>query len=428
MPDGLEARLRWLFGGVAVVLVATGAFALLVTSTTEPAQVTQPQLPQAVTTALVAALLAAAVTAFATLGARVAWAPRRSTHLMPVFAVACLAAFAGETLAAVHAWRAAASWTEAASVAAASLVLALASTLGWLALWLAERPGDATAKRDAALFDALLGTLIPEGEGLELDARDADVRARIVAAFAARSTRRRPALRLALRTLDALALVKYRSRFATADQALRERIVAGLATSRYPRLRALGGALDEIVVGAFWSDERVRTAAGDDLLRLRSLLESGPNAEAHRARRAAAEQAAAAALLIAADDADAADAASAGPATGAGTNATDGEHTVVAHRDAAPAPPAAVPGTDGDRSRDAQPATASHPATPASAPVAAPVVAQPASDGPKEIAPRTDDLPFDRPWTLGVPAQEATPRPAMGPVLRVARTGGPTRR
>ena len=71
------------------------------------------------------------------------------------------------------------------------------------------------------------------GRGLELDASDPDVRARIVASFAARSRKRRPALRLALRTLDALAVVKYRTRFATADQALRERIVGGLATSRH---------------------------------------------------------------------------------------------------------------------------------------------------------------------------------------------------
>lgn len=408
MPDGLEARLRWLFGGVAVVLVATGAFALLVTSTTEPAQASQT-LTDARLHELVVATLAAAVVAFAILGARVVWAPRRNTHLMLVFALASLAAFACEATAALQAWRSGASWTEAASVAGASLALGLASVLGWISLWLAERPGAATARRDAALFAALRATLVPAGQGLDLDAADEVVTARIVASFAARSTRRRPALRLALRALDMVALVKHRSRFAAADQALRERIVAGLATSRHQRLRALGATLTGIVAGAFWADERVRAAVGDDTLRVGTLLESGPNAAAHRARREAAELAAAEAALAAQ-----------GLATdGAETDADSRAAEAAALRADAPEAPLARAEVPPDPQPTGSMTTA------AAAPGA---TTTPASEGPKEIAPHAGELPFDRPWTLGVPAQEAVARPAMGPVLSVARAGGPTRR
>jgi hypothetical protein len=408
--DGLEARLRWLFGGVAVVLVATGAYALLVTSTTEPAQAAA----DAQLRALVAALLAASSAAFALLGARVVWAPRRNTHVMPVFALAALCAFAFESGAALHAWHGETSWIEPASVAGVSLVLGLASALGWLTLWLAERPGVATARRDAALFDALLATLIPRDDELALDASDGAVRARVLASFAARSTRRRPALRLALRTLDAVALVNHRCRFDAADQALRERIVAGLAIARRPRLRALGATLDEIVLGAFWSDERVRLAVGDDPSRVPALLETGPNAASHRARREAAEQAARD-LALAAE----ALASSHEPAT----DQADSLAPLTAHDSSVlETPPAEL--ADGQ----AQAAVAQTNPVAVDKPTGHKPASSSTSDGPHEITPPTEDAPFDRRWTFGTPAQEATPRPAMGPVLRVARAGGPTRR
>lgn len=425
MPDGLEARLRWLFGGVAVVLVATGALALLVTSTSEPAQAWQTPLafPDAQLRALVAATLAAATTAFAVLGARIVWAPRRNTHLMPVFALATFAAFACEALATLQAWRTGGSWSEPAYVTGASLALTVACALGWIVLWLADRPGAATARRDTALFDALLATLVPEGEGLELDATDADVRVRIVASFASRSTRRRPALRLALRTLDALALVKYRTRFATADQALRERIVAGLATSRHARLRALGATLNETVVGAFWSDQRVRVALGDDLLRVQALLESGPNADAHRARREAAERAILEAVL-------AAEATAGIAATSDETAESPAVELMGAMDDERVAAPSeqGIAATRAESSAEmrADAVPASEPAP--CAPSVEPAVTRPLREGSREVAPHTEELPFDRPWTLGVPVQDATPRPAMGPVLSVARATGPTRR
>ena len=430
MPDLLEGRLRWLFGGVAVVLVAAGAFALLVTSVAEPAHTPA----DAWLAAIVTALVAAGVAAFAAVGARIVWAPRSSTHLMPVLAGAGFAAFAGAMIEAQHAWRSDAAWTEAATVAAGGLVLGVASVLGWLALWLAERPGDATARRDAALFDALLATLVPAGEGLDLDARDDVVRARIVAAFAARSTNRRPALRLALRTLDAVALRRHRRRFATADQELRERIVASLATSRRPRLRALGATLNEIVVGAFWDDARVRAAVGEDAHRLQALLESGPNAAAHRARREAAEEAAAAAQRAAEEPAD--ESASV-VATAPGSIVAEDAASAVG---VAPDAPSAVAATgEPVAEREPEPVPGAQPApadaradasvgSPAAEPRSGTAAPKPASDGPKEIAPHTEELPFDRPWTLGVPAQEAAPRPMLGSVLRVARTGGPTRR
>ena len=164
MPDGLEARLRWLFGGVAVVLVATGAFALLVTSTSEPAQTAQAS-SEAQLRALVAATLAAATIAFAALGARIVWAPRRNTHLMPVLTLATLAAFACETLAALDAWRASGSWIEPAYVAGASLVLAVVSALGWVVLWLANRPGAATAHAGSGSRFAVAALLVCRQRG-----------------------------------------------------------------------------------------------------------------------------------------------------------------------------------------------------------------------------------------------------------------------
>lgn len=470
VPDGLEARLRWLFGGVAVVLVATGAFALLVTSTAQPVQTSLAT--QAATDsqlrALVLATLAGFVAAMASLGARIVWSPRRSTHLMPVLVLTTLAASACASTTAVQAWRAGATWIEPATVGATSLVLAVASALGWLVLWLAERPGVATARRDEALFDALLVTLVPPGEGLDLDARDPDVRRRIIAAFAARSTRRRPALRIALRTLDARMLVKHRRRFDGADQELRERVVADLATSRRPRLRALGATLNEIVLGAFWSDARVRGVVGDDGARIAALLDVGPNAAAHRARREAAEAAARDAELAAAggaqDDAsgDAGDGSVVEPevdggtvvaplvsdaTTGTGTDdAATGADTADVARRAADVARAPLAGADLARTRPGGgelevtllagaelavtpvAVVAPHVAPASSGKDDAPSPAKPAGDGPREIAAQTDELPFDRAWTIGVPAQEAEPRPAIGPVLRVARTGGPTRR
>jgi hypothetical protein len=76
---------------------------------------------------------------------------------------------------------------------------------------------------------------------------------------------------------------------------------------------------------------------------------------------------------------------------------------VTARRVAAPAPRAAARAHDGD------------------------AAAREHREGPAELAPRADDVPFDRPWTLGVPPQEPSRPVAAGPVLRVARSGGPTR-
>src|SRR6185369_15375875 len=96
----------------------------------------------------------------------------------------------------------------------ASLALSFLAALGWLRLWLAPRPGDATAARDAVLLDALLSTLAPADAGIALGATDPLVRARVERAFAAQSRGSRPLLRIVLRVLDARSLVKHRAGFA----------------------------------------------------------------------------------------------------------------------------------------------------------------------------------------------------------------------
>ena len=175
--------------------------------------------------------------------------------------------------------------------------------------------------------------------------------------------------------------------------------------SEYP-----GATLNEIVLGAFWDDERVRRAVGEDPARVPAMLASGPNAAAHRARREAAEQAALAAAEPTSSDppeeegADPETPPARLDAAVAAAAAAERPHRGAATSDASPVAPAAT----------------EHPA--------ANDAARPANPGPHEIVSQGEDLPFDRPWTLGVPAQETTPRPAIGSVLRVARAGGPTRR
>ena len=377
MPDRLEGRLRWLFGVVAVVLVATGACALLAASHAGPAQTGAADVAGifavgAAVSSVIPALLAAGIALVLALAALVIWSPRRCTHLMPPFVLASLAAalaFATSLLDAAQ--------PEPAARAAllgllVSLLLASLTALGWLRLWLAPQPGVATATRDAELLDALLSTLAPAGEGTALGATDPLVRAGVLRAFAACARPGRPVLRVVLRVLDARSLVKHRTGFAHLAPAAREALLAGLATSRFARLRALRTQLDRIVLTTFYGDERVRSAIGYDAAWLRDKLEAGPNAEAHRARREEAARLAAQA-----------EAEQLGPA-------------------------AEVAADAGPAGEDAAPAIGSV--------ASAGAVAQPAAE----------EVPFDRAWTLGVPQEPVAPA-ALASVMRVVRSSGPTR-
>lgn len=387
MPDRLEGRLRWLFGGVAVVMVAAGAYALLATTHLAPAQAGF----DAAATSLTAVVVAAMVTMLA-LGALVVRSPRRRTHLMPVFALANAGVVLVLLLAAVRAAAAQAPVAPPLLAALLALVLGVASALGWLRLWLAPRPGAATAVRDAALLDALLSTVVPEGQGLDLAANDPEVRARIARAFAARSSARRPLLRIVLRALDALAYLRHRRSFAQLDQDTRETLYAGLATSRSARLRAAGALLDEIVLGTFYGDARVRTALSDDASWLAARIDAGPNAEAHRVRQEAAARAATAAQLAE-------------------------QEAVVEQRARIAADVAELAADVSESTGEPEPAAATDSPGVEAAPAGAVLRAE---------AGAAEEVPFERAWTLGAAREPGAPA-AGTPALREARAGGPTR-
>lgn len=391
MPDRFEGRLRWLFGGVAVVLVAACAYALLVTAHPEPVQAGV----DVATTSLRAITVLAMVT-IALLGALVVRAPRRRTHLMPVLALASAAPLPVLLLGALRASAIEAPATPFLAGALLALLLALASALGWLRLWLAPRPGVATAARDAALLHALLATLVPDGEGIELGGNDPEIRARIERTFAARGSARRPVLRLVLRVLDARAWLRHRRSFARLDQDAREALVGELAIARSARLRAIAALLDEIVLSCFYGDPRVRGTLADDVDWIATRLDVGPNADAHRVRRDELARAALAAEAAASAQDAAEDAVLAIESEAAGAIA-DGD------------PPAPAPAADHD--------VASEPSARSSARDALPTAGE---------ARAPEEVPFDRAWTLGVPQEPSAPV-AGTPLLRVARSGGPTR-
>jgi len=410
VPDRFEGRLRWLFGGVAVVLVTACAYALLVTAHPEPAQAGVD-----VATTSLRALAVLAMVTIASLGALVVRSPRRRTHLMPVLALASASALPVLMLGALRASAVEAPVTPFLGAGLLALLLSVASALGWLLLWLAPRPGAATVARDGALLNALLATIVPEGHGLDLAASDPEIRARIERAFGARGSARRPVLRVVLRVLDARAWLRHRRSFARLDQDAREALVAALATSRSERLRALGALVDEIVLASFYDDARVRRALADDVDWITERLDAGPNADAHRVRR---DEAARAAL--------AADAAASAHEEPAAEDAVDDaafpagsvDLAVGEHAARSPVVADAAQGED-----DAQ----GEPGEVATEQTAVAVEQGGAARRVPEVpAPRAEDVPFDRPWTLGVPKEPSAPA-AGATVLRVARPIGPTR-
>ena len=377
-----------MFGGVAVVMVAAGAYALLATTHLAPAQA---GFDAAATSLTAVAVVGDGDDARAGRARRPVTAPAHA----PDAGVRARERWRRARAAARRGSRRSGAAPVAPPLLAAllALVLGVASALGWLRLWLAPRPGAATAVRDAALLDALLSTVVPEGQGLDLAANDPEVRARIARAFAARSSARRPLLRIVLRALDALAYLRHRRSFAQLDQDTRETLYAGLATSRSARLRAVGALLDEIVLGTFYGDARVRTALSDDASWLAARIDAGPNAEAHRVRQEAAARAATAAQLAE-------------------------QEAVVEQRARIAADVAELAADVSESTGEPEPAAATDPPGAEAAPAGA--VLRAAEAGAAE------EVPFERAWTLGAAREPGAPA-AGTPALREARAGGPTR-
>src|SRR5690606_6918247 len=139
---------------------------------------------------------------------------------------------------------------------AAALVCAALSASAWIALWLSPRPSIATRARDTALLDAMLDAIVPAGGPFALGATDAELRECVTRAFAARHRGKDTWLRLALRLLDARSILEHRRGFARLDTEARAAIVARLARSRVPALRAVGETLKSVVVGLVYEDAR----------------------------------------------------------------------------------------------------------------------------------------------------------------------------
>jgi hypothetical protein len=351
-----------LFGAAVVVVAAQGALALLV-SLGALGGATSPAEGQAVPTSpATAAAYAAAIALSLALTALVAWSPRRFAHLMPV-----LVTGAGAAALALLVHRA---WLGFAT----ALACAVVSALAWAALWLSARPSVATRARDAALLDAMLAAIAPAGGPFALGAADAPMRDGITRTFAALHGRRDTWLRLALRVLDLRSIVEHRCGFTGLHDDARATLVARLARSRVPALRGLGGVLRTVVLTRVYEDERTQELIGYDGAWVQQRIDAGPNADAHRARREALARAAEEEWLVA---------------------AVDGE---------------AAGGVPGDDAREAPTRAEAEP---------------PASAGSGERL-HPEEVPFDRPWTLGVPREGVTP--ALGtPLLRAARALGPTR-
>ncbi len=321
------------------------------------------------------ALISAAVAMGVALAVLIARAPRRHAHLMVVCTVGAGAAAVSLLVAYVAG--------DGGGAALAGLVLALglaASTFAsWLALWLAPCPSHATRARDERLRAALLEALLPASDGtdqallreaLEQALRDAQRRGDLAL------RRGDVALRVVLRILDAASRIERRRAFAELDAASRERLLSDLARSRFSALRRIGLLLERDVLARYYADPRVHREIGFDTRWLRGRFVAGPNRLAHEAREEAERQAREEAERLARE---AALAALAEP------------EPVIDETPGAEAPPEEESGN---------------------APPPAPA----------------DDVPLDRPWTLGVVREPISATLALGtPIVKALRNLGPTR-
>lgn len=269
MADGLERRLRralLALASVAAVAACAGTWMPRLGFGAASGSAREAAAPLAAVVGFLATVAVAAAVC--------ARAPRRYAHLLGVLAAGFLAAAA------------ASAGADVASLARAGVAAAigLAAALVQAALWCAERPGEATAHRDAELLRAALEAIVPDGGRVAFGATDAAVAGRLREAYACSGPHGLLRLRLALRLAALACRLAGSGAFERAEIEARQRVIERLLTAR---LRALGQGVDELrrcALEAFYGDPRVQSAIGYDAAYVRTRLEQGPNGEAHRAR------------------------------------------------------------------------------------------------------------------------------------------------
>jgi len=282
--DGLDRRLRWLFGTAAAAFGALGAAVVLALTGRVGHVLTIP--PHALPWALFAVGYSTTV---AVLAFKIAQAPRRQTFLMPVLSVGLVAS--GTT--ALGLW-AVQEPTGAPARALSNggtfdLLVALLFLAAWMRLWLADVPGEARERRDEALLAAVLDTLVPAGGAVEMGASDPAVRERIVARRSAGRTEAK--IRLELRLLDLATRLLARESLVDASPDTRSEVLDRLCGSRVAVVRRTALAWRDAVLTSYYGDERVLDAVGFDRAYLERRLAEGPNREAHGSRLVAGRKA-----------------------------------------------------------------------------------------------------------------------------------------
>ncbi|MDG2305324.1 MAG: hypothetical protein P8R42_11870 [Candidatus Binatia bacterium] len=276
MRDPLDRRLRWLFGSAAAAFgLLGGTLALSLLGVTGNllgfAPEASPWIPFAIAYAVMAALVAG----------RIARAPRRQTFLM----LALAGALGASGLTALGLWASAGAGPQArvlGSGAAIELASALLCACAWGRLWFADLPGEARERRDEALLQAVLSTLVPEGGAVEIGASESGVRERVLARRSVGRTE--VGIRLELRQLDLASRWVARESFTQASPDTRSEVLNRLCGSRVGALRRIALAWRAAALAAYYADARVQGEIGFDRRYLDRRLAEGPNRDAHRAR------------------------------------------------------------------------------------------------------------------------------------------------
>jgi hypothetical protein len=279
--DALERRLRWLFGAAAAAFASLAGFVAVALAGGAGTLLVVP--PEGLPWAAFAVSFAVMATALAV---RVARAPRRETFSMAVLAAGLVGSGAGLLAARLgHAGEEPLARVLAAG-AAIDLAAAGAFLAAWLSLWFARIPGEVRERRDDRLLVALLESIVPPGGAAEIGASDARLRQEILRRQSARAGEVR--IRLELRLLDLAHRVLARESFAHASPDRRSDVLGRLCGSRLGPLRRLVVDWRDLVLAAYYTDERVLDAVGFDRAYLERRLLEGPNREAHRERLARA--------------------------------------------------------------------------------------------------------------------------------------------
>lgn len=279
--DGLERRLRWLFGTAAATfgLLSAGVVLALLDAAGSLVSLRPGALPWA--PFAVAYTATAAVLAW-----RVARAPRRETSSMILLGAGL--GLSGAAALAVPLVRTATDPQGAmlAAGATADLLAAGLFVAAWLRLWLDAVPGEARQRRDESLLVALLDAFVPEGGTVPFGAAEPRVRDAILARRGAR--RSEVTLRLELRALDVACRLLARESFRAASPDTRSEVLARLCGTRVTPLRRSVLGWREATLTSFYADPRVLDAIGFDRGHLERRLTEGPNRDAHRERLAGA--------------------------------------------------------------------------------------------------------------------------------------------